>query len=177
MRGIIAATREVCNATRRLGDGSRPIPRQSIRGSARAVRAVRNTRVFQRETRVVADVDEQRRSNREVRYRVLRRVLHGVTVNQNCSAESGYYNVLWADGNFRGSKWVLTAWVTYSPEYSDLHHLRLHVGVWCECPKNEIGHYVPSDEQHCQWNNSQYRTLCNANTMSADADLSLCHVV
>jgi len=30
--------------------------RQRVRGSARAVRAVRNTRVFQMETRVVADV-------------------------------------------------------------------------------------------------------------------------
>jgi len=56
--GIIAAAREVCNATRRLGDGSRLILRQRVRGSARAVRAVRNTRVFQTETRVVADVAE-----------------------------------------------------------------------------------------------------------------------
>jgi hypothetical protein len=54
--GIIAAAREVCNATRRLGDGSRLILRQRVRGSARAVRAIRNTRVFQTETRVVADV-------------------------------------------------------------------------------------------------------------------------
>jgi hypothetical protein len=37
-------------------DPSRQIPRQRVRGSARAVRAVRNTRVFQTETRVVADV-------------------------------------------------------------------------------------------------------------------------
>jgi hypothetical protein len=54
--GIIAASREVCNATRRLGDRSRLILRQRVRGSARAVRAVRNTRVFQTETSVVADV-------------------------------------------------------------------------------------------------------------------------
>jgi metal-dependent amidase/aminoacylase/carboxypeptidase family protein len=54
--GIIAATREVYNATRRLGDGSRLILRQRVRGSARAVRAVRNTEVLQTETRVVADV-------------------------------------------------------------------------------------------------------------------------
>jgi len=56
--GIIAAAREVWNATRRLGDGSHLIICQRIRGSARAVRAiraVRNTRVFQTETRVVAD--------------------------------------------------------------------------------------------------------------------------
>jgi hypothetical protein len=53
--GIIAAAREVCNATSCLGDGSRLILRQRVRDSARAVRAVRNTRVFQMETRVVAD--------------------------------------------------------------------------------------------------------------------------
>src|SRR5882757_1563583 len=44
-----------CNATRRLGDGKRVILRQRVRGSVRAVRAVRNTRVFQTETGVVAD--------------------------------------------------------------------------------------------------------------------------
>jgi hypothetical protein len=55
MHGIIAAARGVCNATRRLGHGSHLILRQRVRGSARAVRAVRNTRVFQTETRVVAD--------------------------------------------------------------------------------------------------------------------------
>jgi len=46
---------EVWNATRRLGDGSHLILRQRVGGSARAVRAVRNTRVFQTETTVVAD--------------------------------------------------------------------------------------------------------------------------
>jgi len=46
----------LCNATCRLGDGQRVIFRQRVRGSVRAVRAVRNTRVFQTETRVVADV-------------------------------------------------------------------------------------------------------------------------
>jgi hypothetical protein len=44
--GIIAAAREVCNATRRLGDKSRLILRQRVRGSARTVRAVQHTRVF-----------------------------------------------------------------------------------------------------------------------------------
>jgi len=53
---IIAAAREVSNATRRLGDGCRQILRQRVQGSARAVRAVRNTWVFQTETRDVADV-------------------------------------------------------------------------------------------------------------------------
>jgi hypothetical protein len=37
-------------------DGKHVILRQRVRGSVRAVRAVRNTRVFQTETRVVADV-------------------------------------------------------------------------------------------------------------------------
>jgi len=46
----------LCNATHRLGDRQRVILRQRVRGSVRAVRAVRNTRVFQTETRVVADV-------------------------------------------------------------------------------------------------------------------------
>ena len=45
----------MCNSTRRLGDGYRVILRQRVRGSVRAVRAVRNTRVFLTETRVTAD--------------------------------------------------------------------------------------------------------------------------
>jgi len=49
----------LCNATRRLADGQRVILRQRVRGSVRAVRAVRNTWVFQTETRVVADVTPQ----------------------------------------------------------------------------------------------------------------------
>jgi pyridoxal biosynthesis lyase PdxS len=56
--GIIATAREVSNATRRSGDGSRLILHQRVRGSARAIRAIRNTRVFQKETRVVADVGQ-----------------------------------------------------------------------------------------------------------------------
>jgi len=54
--GIIAAASDECNATRRLGDGWRLIHWQKVRSSTRAVRAVRNTRLFQTETRVVADV-------------------------------------------------------------------------------------------------------------------------
>jgi hypothetical protein len=53
---ILATAREVCNATRRLGDGLRLILCPRVRGSASAVRAVRNTQVFHTETRVVADV-------------------------------------------------------------------------------------------------------------------------
>jgi len=48
--------RDVCNATHCLGDRWRLILRQRVRCSARAVRAVWNTWVFQTETRVVADV-------------------------------------------------------------------------------------------------------------------------
>jgi len=40
------------------GDGQRVILRQSVRGSVRAVRAIRNTRVFQTEIRVIADVEK-----------------------------------------------------------------------------------------------------------------------
>jgi len=54
-RGRIATRREVCNATRRLGNRSRLIHWERVRGSARAARALRNTRVFQMDTRVVAD--------------------------------------------------------------------------------------------------------------------------
>jgi len=46
----------LCNVTSRLGDGQRVILCQRVRGSVRAVRAVRNTGVFLTETRVVADV-------------------------------------------------------------------------------------------------------------------------
>jgi len=47
----------LCNATRHLGDKEREIRPQRVQNSVRAVRAVRNTRVFQTETRVVADVE------------------------------------------------------------------------------------------------------------------------
>jgi hypothetical protein len=53
--GIIAAARVISNATRGLGDGSRLVLRQGVRGSPRAVRASRNTWVFQMDTRVVAN--------------------------------------------------------------------------------------------------------------------------
>jgi len=56
--GIIAARRDVWNATRRLHDVSHLILCQKVRGSAGAIKATRNTRLFQKETRVVADVGE-----------------------------------------------------------------------------------------------------------------------
>jgi hypothetical protein len=54
--GIIADTSEACNATHHAGNESHLILSQRVRGSARAVRVIRNTRVFRMETRVVADV-------------------------------------------------------------------------------------------------------------------------
>jgi len=45
----------LCNATRRLGDTKGVIFHQTVRGSIRAVGAVRNTWLFLTKTRVVAD--------------------------------------------------------------------------------------------------------------------------
>jgi hypothetical protein len=53
--GLRATAWEVSNATRRVGDVCRLIISYSLRGYVRAVRAVRNTLEFQRETGVVAD--------------------------------------------------------------------------------------------------------------------------
>jgi len=71
---------------------------------------------------------------------------------------------------------VLAAWLTDCPEYSDLNHLEWHVCFWCECPKNELGDYVPSDKQHPQRDHNLYRTLSDANTKAANAKLSSRHV-
>jgi hypothetical protein len=53
----------LCNVTRRRGDRQQVIVRQRVRGSDSAVRAVRNTRVFGTETRVVADAQQTRQRN------------------------------------------------------------------------------------------------------------------
>jgi len=68
-------------------------------------------------------LDEQRHTNREMLNKVLRRVLQPLTFTHHPSAESRYYNVLCADGNFRRCKLVFAAWLADCPEYSDLHHL------------------------------------------------------
>jgi hypothetical protein len=68
--GIIASGREVCNSTRCLGDRSRLILHQRVWGSARAVSAIQNTRVFQTETRVVADASWQWREFRCLRWTI-----------------------------------------------------------------------------------------------------------
>jgi len=71
--------------------------------------------------------DEQRQTNREVMNEVLWQVLQPLTIEQHPSAESGYYHVLRADGNFRHCKPVVAAWLADCPEYSDVHHLERHV--------------------------------------------------
>jgi hypothetical protein len=106
---------------------------------------------------------------------VLRRVLQPLTFKQNPSAESGYYNVLCADGNFRRCKPVLAAWLAVCAEYSNLHHLERHVCFWCECPKNELGDYVPPDKQQPRHDHNLYRTLSDADYKAADGELSSRH--
>jgi hypothetical protein len=93
-------------------------------------------------------LNEQRQTNREVLNEVLQWQLQLLTFKPNPSAGSGYYNILWADGNFRRCKLVLAAWLADCPEYSDLHHLKWHVCSWGECPKNELGDYVHPEKQH-----------------------------
>jgi hypothetical protein len=121
-------------------------------------------------------LDEQRQTQQEVMNEALRQVLQALILKHNPCAESGYYNVLCADGNFRRCKLVLAAWLADCPEYSDLHHLEWHVCFWCECPKNELGDYVSSYKQHPRQDHSLYRTLSDANTKAADAELRSRHV-
>ena len=90
-------------------------------------------------------LDEQQQTHREVLNEVLQRVLQPLTVKQNPSAESGYYNILCADGNFRRCRPVSAAWLAECPEYSDPHHLKRDVCYWCECPKHKLGDFVPPD--------------------------------
>jgi len=116
-------------------------------------------------------LDEQWQPNREVLNEVLRWVLLRITFKQYPSTKSGYYNILCADGNCRHSKPVLAAWLANCPEYSKLHHLERHVCFWCEHPKNELGDYVPPNKQHPRRDNNLYRTLSDANTKAADAEL------
>jgi hypothetical protein len=121
-------------------------------------------------------LDEKRQRYREVLNELLRQLLQPLTVKHNPSTEIAYYNVLCADGNFRRCKPVLATWLPDCPAYSDLHHLEQHVCFWCECPKNELGDYVPPDKQHPWRNHNLYRTLSDANTEAADAELSSSHV-
>jgi len=93
-------------------------------------------------------LDQQRQPSQELLNEVVWWVLDPLTFKQNPSAESGYYKVLCADGNFRHCKPVLAACLADCTDYSDLHHLERYVCFWCECPKNELGDYVPPDNQH-----------------------------
>jgi len=121
-------------------------------------------------------LDDQWQTNRELLKKVHRRVLRPLIFTQLPSAESGYYNVPCADGNFTRCKQVLSAWLADCPEYSDLHHLERHVCFCCDCPKNELGDYVHPDKQHPRRDHNLYRTLSDANTKAADAELSSRHV-
>jgi len=120
-------------------------------------------------------LDQQQETNQEVLNKVLRQVLQPLTFKQHPSAKSGYFNVLCADGNFRHCKPVLAAWHADCPEYSDLHHLEWHAWFWCECPKNKLVEYVHPDKQHPRRDHNLYRTLRDANTKAADAELSSHH--
>jgi hypothetical protein len=91
-------------------------------------------------------LDEEWQTNREVLNMVLWLVLQPFTFAQNPRANSMYYNVLCADGNFRNCKPAIAAWLADCPEYTDVHHLERHVSFWCECPKNELRDYVPPDK-------------------------------
>jgi len=91
---------------------------------------------------------EQWRTNREVLKEVLWQVLQPLTFKQNHSAESGYFNILCADDNFRCCKLVLAGWLADCAESSDLHHLEQNVCFRCERPKNELRDHVPPHEQH-----------------------------
>jgi hypothetical protein len=81
---------------------------------------------------------EQWYKNWEVLNEVLRRVFHPVTFKHNRNTESGYYNVLCADGNFRRCNSVFAARLADFPEYCDLHDLKLHVCFSCECPISNL---------------------------------------
>jgi hypothetical protein len=121
-------------------------------------------------------LDEQRDTNREVRNEVFRWRLQPVTLKQNPSAGTGYYNVLCADGNSRRCKLVLAAWLADCPQYSDLHHLKWHVCFWCKCPKNILADCVHPDKHYRRRDHNLYKTLSDAKTKAADAEHSLRNV-
>jgi hypothetical protein len=54
-------------------------------------------------------LDEQQQTNQEVLNTVLQQVLQPLTYKKNPNADSGYYNVRRADGNFRPCKPVVAA--------------------------------------------------------------------
>jgi len=116
-------------------------------------------------------LDVQCWTNREVLNEVLWRVLQLLTFKQNPSAKSGHYNDLCADGNFRHCKPVLAAWLPDCPKHSNQHHREWHVCFRCECSQNELGDYLPPDKQHPRQDHNLYRTLSDANSKAANAEL------
>jgi len=121
-------------------------------------------------------LDEQWETTREVLNAVLWLLLQPPTFKHNPSAESGYYNVFCADGNFRRCKPVVAAWLAGCPEDGNLHHLERHVCFCCECSKNELGDHVPPYKQHRQQDHNLYQMLSDANSTQANAELSSRHV-
>jgi len=121
-------------------------------------------------------LDKQRQTNPVVLKEVLWRLLQPLTFQQNPSTGSGYYNVLCADGNSRRCNPNLAAWLAYCSDDNDLHHRERHVCFWCECPKYELGDCVHPNRLHPWLDHILYRTVSDANTKAADADLSSRHV-
>jgi len=121
-------------------------------------------------------LDEQPETNGEVQNEVPQQVHQPQTLEQNANTESGYYNVVCADGSLRHCKAVLAAWIRDCPEFSNLCHLERHVCYCCQCPNNQIGDYVPSDKQHARRDPNVCRTPINANAKATDAELSSGHM-
>jgi hypothetical protein len=60
-------------------------------------------------------LDEQRSTNREVLYEVVRRLLQTLTFKHNPSSKRGYWDDLCAEGNLRRCQPVFTAWLADCP--------------------------------------------------------------
>jgi len=112
---------------------------------------------------------EQWHKIRAVQNEVVQQVPQPLTCKQNASTESRYLKVRWAHSNFRHCQPVLAARLADCLTYSVLHHLKRHVGFWCECPKNQLGDNVPPDKPHPQQDHNLFRMLSDANTKAADA--------
>jgi hypothetical protein len=91
-------------------------------------------------------LDVLHRTKGEVLDEMIRRVLQPFTCIQHPSTNSGYYNVLCADGNFRRCIPHLSAGLPDCPDYSYLHHLKREVCFCCEGHLNELGDHHHSDK-------------------------------
>ena len=121
-------------------------------------------------------LDTQRQTHHEVLNEGLSWILQPPTFPHNPRTESGYNNIICADGNLRHCTPVLAAWLADCPEYSNLHAPMQHVWFWCECPKKEVGDYVPPDNQHPWWDHKVWRAFSHANPSASNAKLSSRHV-